>query len=310
MNLRKYWQTSYLESGHKQLSRDVSPFRYPGGKGNLKYMLASIINHNGLRNCTMIEPFCGGAGATLPLLLAGVIGKLRLGDFDKRVAEFWDSLLGDPEGLIRLIQETPTTIDEWHRMRRWAGFERNMDGQSALKCGFATLFLNRVNYSGLLHARPIGGLDQSGKYKMDCRFNKSDIISRIQNIRSCVRHILKAARRSSHAYWRSTLNSAWMADGTGNTLAFIDPPYVGKGPVLYKRYGFANGHEELAEYLKSNDRMQWVLTYDNDPLIFELYKDFKIIELDSQFMMQESKMGRELVITSHNLNVPMPEGDA
>lgn len=46
----------------------------------------------------------------------------------------------------------------------------------------AGLFLNRMNFSGILPSKPIGGLSQSSKYKIDCRFNKERIVSLIRDI--------------------------------------------------------------------------------------------------------------------------------
>lgn len=51
--------------------------------------------------------------------------------------------------------------------------------------GFAMFFLNRTNRSGILDAGPIGGYDQSGTYKIDCRFNKEVLIKKISKIAEC-----------------------------------------------------------------------------------------------------------------------------
>ncbi|WP_375654647.1 hypothetical protein [Bartonella sp. CL46QHWL] len=52
-----------------------------------------------------------------------------------------------------------------------------------LSAGFAALFLNRTNRSGIIkNAGPIGEKGQSGTYKIDCRFNKENIIERILRI--------------------------------------------------------------------------------------------------------------------------------
>ena len=42
--------------------------------------------------------------------------------------------------------------------------------------------MNRTNISGIINGGIIGGINQSGKYKMDCRFNKLNIIERICKI--------------------------------------------------------------------------------------------------------------------------------
>ncbi len=45
-------------------------------------------------------------------------------------------------------------------------------------------FLNRTNISGVIKGGIIGGYKQLGKYKIDARFNKSDLIDRIHKIAS------------------------------------------------------------------------------------------------------------------------------
>ena len=51
-----------------------------------------------------------------------------------------------------------------------------------LDLGFAMLFCNRTNRSGILTAGVIGGLKQDGKYKLDCRFNKEKLIKMIEEL--------------------------------------------------------------------------------------------------------------------------------
>src|SRR5471030_3132346 len=87
--------------GLPHIPADVSPFRYPGGKGKLSKFLALSIVTNNLQGCTLTEPFCGGAGGTLPLLMSGLIGKLRLNDINPGISGFWHSIKNNPDALIK-----------------------------------------------------------------------------------------------------------------------------------------------------------------------------------------------------------------
>ena len=49
----------------------ASPLRYPGGKATLAGFFESTINALGLDKPTYIEPYAGGAGAGIELLLKG-----------------------------------------------------------------------------------------------------------------------------------------------------------------------------------------------------------------------------------------------
>ena len=50
-----------------------SPLRYPGGKGKLAPFMEYMIIQLGHRGGTYIEPFAGGAGIAIELLLNGVV---------------------------------------------------------------------------------------------------------------------------------------------------------------------------------------------------------------------------------------------
>lgn len=47
-----------------------SPLRYPGGKGKLAPFMKKIIDATGHKGGIYIEPFAGGAGVALDLLLS------------------------------------------------------------------------------------------------------------------------------------------------------------------------------------------------------------------------------------------------
>ncbi len=58
----------------------------------------------------------------------------------------------------------------------------NPENKDLLQLAFATFFLNRTNRSGILKGGVIGGKSQDGKWKLDARYNKQDLIQRIKLI--------------------------------------------------------------------------------------------------------------------------------
>ena len=121
-----------------------------------------------------VEPFAGGGGLALSLLFEGVIHEVHLNDIDPAIAAFWRSILGHNDEICDMIMSTPVTIDEWHVQRSLCA--DLLESDDNLKLGFATLFLNRTNRSGIVKgAGVIGGLRQVGDYLLDCRFNKPDL---------------------------------------------------------------------------------------------------------------------------------------
>ncbi|MDF92428.1 DNA adenine methylase, partial [Salmonella enterica] len=168
--------------GSSTIPSGISPFRYPGGKAKLSSFIALFVVTNKLEGCTLVEPFCGGAGGTLPLLHAGLIDRLVLNDLNPGVYSFWLSLTKNTNALINMIENEPVTIDAWQHWRE-VYYSEDPKKHTTLEKGFATFFLNRTNRSGMLHAGPIGGQKQSNSdYKLDCRFTKKTLIQRIERL--------------------------------------------------------------------------------------------------------------------------------
>ena len=95
-----------------------SPLRYPGGKTQLNEFVANVLNINGLENVTYCEPFSGGFGLGLELLLSGKVDKAIINDYDIAIFSLWYSILNDTYSLISLIKETPINIDSWIKQKK------------------------------------------------------------------------------------------------------------------------------------------------------------------------------------------------
>ena len=78
------------EQAKSDLQGRLSPLRYPGGKGK---MLRQLEPHFPERIGTMVEPFAGGAAASLAMLFAGRADRIVLNDLDPGVYAFWISVL-------------------------------------------------------------------------------------------------------------------------------------------------------------------------------------------------------------------------
>ena len=62
---------------------NYSPLRYPGGKSKIAPLIKLIIQNLEQPGVTYIEPFAGGAGVALSLLLEGVVEQIIINDYDK-----------------------------------------------------------------------------------------------------------------------------------------------------------------------------------------------------------------------------------
>lgn len=271
-----------------------SPLRYPGGKTKIYKKIQQIIVANNFEDYEYIEPFAGGFGVGLALLQNGIIKKAVLNDLDSHLYNFWYAALNFPDELIRLIHKTSITIQEREKQRKIY----NDSKADILEDGFATLFLNRSNYSGVLFAGPIGGKNQTGQYTVDCRFNKENIIERIQDVSK-----LKNKIKLRH-YDAAELIKRESRSKSEKKIFYIDPPYVIKGKSLYGTYYTEKDHINLENVIKKFlPAYPWLITYDNCGLVKDIYKDYLMREYIMYHSARNRVNGTEVVITN------LPEND-
>lgn len=169
---------------------------------------------------------------------------------------------------------------------------------SQKEVGFAFLFLNRCNRSGILYAGPIGGKKQDGKCKIDCRFNKQRIISLISKIGSL--------KDSIEVYNLDASSLIDRFNNIENSFWFIDPPYFVKGSQLYKNSFRYIDHKSLATKIdKCLYKQKWILTYDNHELIINLYSGYKHRLVPLSYSVGAKK--REFELLFYN-NIVVPNG--
>lgn len=271
----------------------LSPLRYPGGKGRLAPYLARVLASQSTTVDTYCEPYAGGAGAGLQLLSDGHVGKLIINDLNPGIAAFWRSVFFHTDAFIDLVTGCAVDIENWHRQR---AVYSAPEGLGDLALGFATFFLNRTNRSGILNARPIGGLDQTGNWLIDARFNKCDLTERIVRLGALAS--LVDVRQERAIELIRTLNRRRRP-----VLLYVDPPYVVPGEELYMTDHSWTEHQKLEQVLTKSPH-PWILTYDADARTRALYRDFRCLQFGISHTAQVQKIGREFMFFSRGLRVP------
>lgn len=272
----------------------LSPLRYPGGKTKFYPYVREILDCNGLLGQTYIEPFAGGAGLAIKLLINGDVKKIVINDYDPAIFAFWKSILHQTEDFCNLIMETPITPEVW-QIQREIYLQQNV--ANSLELGFATFFLNRTNVSGVIKGGMIGGLNQNGNYKIDARFNKAALIQRIQHIAHLKEQIALLNLDARELLLPRNLKHFYKA------FINFDPPYVRKGAQLYENSFTEADHRALSEMIAQCGR-KWIVTYDICPLVTELYANYRFSHLDVTYSVQSSKKAKEYIFFSDNLDLP------
>lgn len=275
------------------MASSLSPLRYPGGKKQLEKFIVELFALQEMENITYIEPFAGGSGLALSLLEKGVVNKLILNDYDVAIYAFWHSVLNNHEAFIRKIEDTSITIDEWERQKQIYSQRDNID---MLTIGFSTFFLNRTNRSGIIKAGAIGGRQQLGNYKIDCRFNKIALIKKIEKIASFKKKI-KLTNLDATVFIKKVVKKI----PTEKAFIFFDPPYFKQGKDLYTNFYEENDHACLFKAIDKLEKYKWIVTYDDAEQIRQLYQKYTGFLYSLNYSLAQKKKAQELMFYSQNV---------
>lgn len=273
-----------------------SPLRYPGGKAPFAPFIAEIMAKNGITGGHYLEPYAGGAGVALHLLFHGHASHIHINDADPAVSAFWISVTQHSADLLALLETTPINIEEWFK---WRSVLRGESNSSVVEKGFATLFMNRTNRSGILKAGVIGGKNQDGAYKLDARFKKDIVSARIREIAKRAENISVYCEDSFHLLNRVGEFLPRKA------MIYLDPPYYVKGKGLYRNFYKHDDHESIAKTIqKKSFTYPWVVSYDNAEEICAMYELSKSLSYGLNYTAQRRYVGNEVMFFSKEIIVP------
>lgn len=272
-----------------------SPLRYPGGKGKLAKFMIELVRENGLSDGTYIEPYAGGAAIAWELLLKGFMRRIEINDVSAPVHAFWRAVLDQTDEFCRRVSDTPVTVEQWDQAK--AIYARPQEHET-LELGFAFFFLNRTNRSGVLNGGIIGGRSQTGKYGIDARYNKPDLIDRIMQI----------ARRRSRISLTNLDAMEFIRFGQerwrSSALVYLDPPYYDKGQSLYLNAYKPDDHAKVASSVLKLNVKNWIVSYDDVRPIHDLYGTTPKLQYSLNYSAHEKMRGAEVMFFSEGLTVP------
>jgi DNA adenine methylase len=279
------------------MKRVTSPLRYPGSKARIIELIAGLLEQNLLVGSHLYEPFAGGSAVSLGLLANGFVPSATWVERDPLIYAFWKAVKDHPEALIRRMMKGKVSLAAWRRMRPLRDINKPTKTH-IVALGYAGLFFNRTCFSGMIGAGPIGGMTQrSSSYKIDCRFNKKELAAAINECSGILKKVEVLFGDGIAFLQKECLKMP------AHSFVYIDPPYVTNGHKLY-RYSFdAYEHEKLADAI--NDlRVPWLMSYDNDDLIRELYVGQQAKFVKKYQSLRGSRFVKEILLLSNDFIVP------
>ena len=271
-----------------------SPLRYPGGKSRaLKQILPLIpVNISEFR-----EPFVGGGSVFFAIrsLFQNHIKSYWINDLNYDLYCFWKQVKDHGPNLVDALREKRTTSTNGRTLfKELTKTKDKLNQNRELLCEFqrAVRFfvLNRITFSGTVDS---GGYSQSAYEK---RFTDSSI-ERVKNI--CP--YLSGVKITNEDYTNSLFQ-----DGD-NVFIFLDPPYwKATESKLYGVRGILHttfDHVQFAENMRECPH-KWLITYDDSPVIRDLFDFAEVEEWTLQYGMNNYRQGsaakgRELFIKNY-----------
>ena len=185
----------------------MKPFlRFPGGKSK---QVQKILQYFKLVENEYREPFIGGGS----VYLGGEFQNAWINDIDPGVYDLWRMVKEEPRVLIQLIKEHTLILYSEKSLELWKRIQRDLD---FVPRGYRTLFLSKTCFNGVINGGPIGGSEQSGRYKIYSRWAKNQTIQRIIKANELLQNC-----KITNLSWEDVVE-----ESGSDVVLYLDPPYL------------------------------------------------------------------------------------
>lgn len=241
----------------------ITPLRYPGGKSRAVNTLMPLIPSYVEE---IVCPFIGGGSIELACAQKGI----RVHGYDafKPLASFWNLLINSPLDLIREVKKYfPLTTNGFYKL------QKTFIDEYSVESGIKFFVLNRSSMSG---STLKGGCSQesvTGRFTLNSINNLALINTKNLTV-GCYDFVESITFHP-------------------DKFMYLDPPYL----LASNLYGVKKDlfdHEKLFETIRN--RRGWILSYNNHPVIREIYKDFECRSVQWSYGMNSSKKSSEILI--------------
>ena len=259
-----------------------SPLRYPGGKSRALKKIMPFIPTN---IAEYREPFVGGGSVFFAIqnIFQDAIKSYWINDLNYDLYCFWKQVRDEATPLIEALRNIHTSTTDGRTLFKNLAKSKDLlyqdqDLLSEFDRAVRFFILNRITFSGVVDS---GGYSQAAYEK---RFTSSSI-DRVEMISP----YLSGVKITNDDYTDALFHNG------AEVFIFLDPPYwKATQSKLYGTRGALHttfDHELFAENMKKCPH-KWLITYDNSPMIRDLFSFANIHEWTLQYGMNNYRKDR------------------
>ena len=235
--------------------RQLSPFRYPGGKTWLVPEVRAWVRAMPQRPRILIEPFAGGAMVGLSAAAENWVDQVELVELDADVAAVWRLIFHGSDADVALWTQR---ITGFHVAEAEVRAVLEQTPTTRAEMAFRTLIKNRMQRGGIMAAG--AGLIKSGENGrgLASRWYPETLVKRINFLRQLVGKLTFFQEDALVAIARHQHDE--------QALFFVDPPYTAGGKRAGSRLYTHNqvDHDRLFTVM-AEVRGAVMMTYDDSP---------------------------------------------
>ena len=259
-------------------------FRYPGGKLrlmkkinlNLKKSLSSL-NVNEIKKIHIGDVFVGGGGSLINMAKDFPNAKFSINDKNFNVYTFWKFFCNinenELENFLNKLKKTKPSLSLYEEI-----FYSKPDNDFDI--AFKTFFLNKTSYNGYItNYLPIGGKNQTGKWKVDCYWNYKTFRKNFETTFNLLKNrIIKIENNNFSDF---LLNNEF-------DFIYADPPYIKYGTQWYGIDFTLDDFFYLVDCLEQSSK-EFAISIDNNINIINKYKNkYKILDMYLKYTSKSS----------------------
>lgn len=240
--------------------KQISPFRYPGGKTWLVPEIKKWIFSLNFKPSVFIEPFAGGGITSLTIAIEDLAEKVVMVELDPDVAAVWKSILNNPDYLCKRILNFE--VNQENVMKVISSKPKDINEHA-----FKTIVKNRTQRSGIITSG--ASLVKSGENGkgLKSRWYPQTLVRRMRTIHEF--------RHKIEFYEQDAFKVITKYKDQSNAIYFVDPPYTAGGKKAGKRlYTFNEIDHKLLFSEMSEIEGDFIMSYDDADEVYQLAKKF------------------------------------